>query len=75
MGKYLGPFEVEKVLLPVSYKLKLPEAHPVFHISLLKREKDPNEITPDIMPNPIELLEGGQGAIFEVGSILNKKMW
>ena len=78
MGKFIGPFEVEKVVTPVSYKLKLPahiKAHPVFHISLLRRYQHPNENTPDIMPDPVELLEDGQGAIFVVDKILDRRTY
>ncbi len=37
--KKLGPFEIDKKLGPVTYRLKLPktmEIHPVFHVSLLE---------------------------------------
>ena len=38
--KYFGPFQIEKKLSNLAYKLKLPHSmriHPVFHISLLKK--------------------------------------
>ncbi len=37
--KFLGPFEVQEVMGPVNYRLKLPRTlpiHNVFHVSLLK---------------------------------------
>lgn len=36
--QYIGPFEVEAILNPVSVKPRLPrtlKVHPVFHMSLL----------------------------------------
>lgn len=37
--RYVGPFEVARVVNPVAYKLKLPaslKVHPVFHVSMLQ---------------------------------------
>ena len=37
--RFIGPFQVIKVVSPVAYKLQLPptiNVHPVFHVSLLK---------------------------------------
>jgi hypothetical protein len=42
LPKYIGPFPILAKIGKVAYKLKLPErfrAHPVFHVSLLKRWK------------------------------------
>jgi hypothetical protein len=38
-ARFLGPFDVERVVSPVVYKLKLPDSlkiHPVFHVSMLQ---------------------------------------
>ena len=56
--KWLGPFPVQEVLGPVSYKLELPHdwrMHPVFHASLLK----PFEQAPDYQaPQPVRIRNG-----------------
>jgi len=45
--RWAGPFEVVKVVNPVSYELALPGAlvrmHPVFHVSRLKRFRGPEK--------------------------------
>jgi hypothetical protein len=40
LNRFIGPFEVERVVSKVAYKLKFSEKmkiHPVFHVSLLKK--------------------------------------
>jgi hypothetical protein len=54
---YLGPFRVEKVVNPVTYKLELPTTmriDPVFNVSLLKPSKTCDEFTNRQEPTPIQ---------------------
>ena len=56
-----GPFEIDEVLGPVTYRLKLPETwkiHNVFHAILLRPYTE-NEVHGGNFPRPLpELLEG-----------------
>jgi hypothetical protein len=71
MPKREGPFEIDEVLGPVTYRLKLPESwriHNVFHATLL-RLYIKNEVYGNNYPRPIpELLEGEE--VYEVEMIL-----
>ena len=69
-----GPFEIEEVLGPVTYRLKLPESwkiHNVFHAILLRPYIE-NEIHGGNFPRPIpELLDGEE--VYEVESIIKHR--
>ena len=69
-----GPFEIEEVLGPITYKLKLPKTwkiHNVFHATLLKPYIE-NEIHGNNFPRPPpDLLEGEE--VYEVDSILKHR--
>jgi Chromo (CHRromatin Organisation MOdifier) domain len=72
--KQEGPFEIDKVLGPVTYRLKLPESwriHNVFHATLLQPYIK-NKVYGNNYPRPLpELLEGEE--VYEVETIL--KHW
>ena len=69
-----GPFEIEEVLGPVTYQLKLPESwkiHNTFHATLLRPYIE-NKIYGNNYPQPpAELLEGKE--VYKVETIL--KHW
>jgi len=69
-----GPFEIEEVLGPVTYRLKLPttwKIHNVFHATLLRPYLE-NEIYGNNYPRPLpELLEGEE--VYEVETILKHR--
>src|SRR6266851_2540699 len=56
-----GPFEVEKVMSPVVYRLRLPpqwNIHPVFHASLLTPYVETKEHSKNFMRPPPDMIEG-----------------
>jgi hypothetical protein len=69
-----GPFEINEVLGPVTYRLKLPESwkiHNVFHAALLRPDFE-NEVYGNNYPRPLpELLEGEE--VYEVETILRHR--
>ena len=72
--KHEGPFEIEEVLGPVTYRLKLPATwriHNVFHATLLKPYQE-NEVYGEnfTMPPP-DLVNGEE--VYQVETILKQK--
>ena len=69
-----GPFEIDKVLGSVTYRLKLPETwkiHDVFHAILLQPYTE-NKVHGGNFPRPLpELLEGEE--VYEVESIIKHR--
>jgi hypothetical protein len=69
-----GPFKIDEVLGPVTYRLKLPESwriHNVFHATLLRPYIE-SEVYGNNYPRPLpELLEGKE--VYEVKMILKHR--
>ena len=67
--KQEGPFEIEEVLGPVTYQLKLPESwkiHKVFHATCLHPYKE-NKVYRENYPRP--LLDIKNGEVYEVEQV------
>ena len=59
-ARWVGPFTISRVVLPVSYKVDLPPRwpiHPVFHIDRLKRYVHSEEFLREVEPPPPVLVE------------------
>lgn len=76
-ARYVGPFKVEKVVNPVTYRLKLPASmrvHPVFHVSLLQPwrvdPEHPAHVTAPPRPPPID----EEGNSYRVDRLLDKRV-
>ena len=69
-----GPFEIEEVLGPVAYQLKLPntwKVHNVFHAVLLKPYQE-NEVYGENFPTlPLEIINGEE--VYQVEMILKHR--
>lgn len=76
-ARYMGPFEVERVVNPVTYRLKLPASlkiHPVFHVSLLQPwrvdSEFPGHQSALTRPPPVDPAENR----FKVDRLLDKRV-
>jgi transposase InsO family protein len=72
--KFFGPFEIEKILGPNVFRLKLPKnmkIHPVFHVSLLKPYKLSKIQGREQLPPPPVEVEGEEE--YEVEEIVRVK--
>ena len=71
----MGPYKVQEVRNPVVYELKLPKKlrmHPVFHVSQLKRYKDPSTVEGRVtVPPEPEVIEEHEE--YEVEAIRDKR--
>ena len=59
-ARWVGPFTISRVVLPVAYKVDLPpgwQIHPVFHIDRLKRYVTSEEFLREVEPPPPILVE------------------
>ena len=69
-----GPFEVIKVIGPVTYQLRLPKTwkiHNVFHAMLLRQYKETEVYGANFNKPPPELIEGEE--VYEVENILRHR--
>ena len=69
-SKFIGPFEIEKMVGQNAARLILPQVyarmHPVFHVSLLRKYEARNGYKP--LPPPLEVLE--EDSVYEVEEVL-----
>ena len=59
--RFVGPFEIQRVLNPAAVRLRLPASmnvHPVFHVSRVKPVSHSSLMPPASVPPPPELVEG-----------------
>uniref|UniRef100_A0A0W0G4X8 RNA-directed DNA polymerase n=1 Tax=Moniliophthora roreri TaxID=221103 RepID=A0A0W0G4X8_MONRR len=69
-----GPFVIDKVMGPVTYRLKLPhqwKIHPVFHAALLKPYKETEAHGQNFLEPPPDIVEGHEE--FEIEAIIGHK--
>ena len=75
--KYIGPFDIVRVVSSVAYELKLPanmKIHPVFHASRLRAYKDGSSQFPHRVVNPRpppDILDGEDA--WEVEEVVGKR--
>jgi hypothetical protein len=69
-----GPFEITRVIGPVTYQLKLPKTwkiHNVFHATLLRQYKETEVYGANFPKPPPELIEGEE--VYEVEQIMRHR--
>ena len=69
-----GPFEITKVIGPVTYQLNLPKTwriHNVFHATLLRQYKETEVYGANFLRPPPDLIEGEE--VYEVENILKHR--
>ena len=76
LPRWIGPFEILEQVSPLSYRLKLPphvRAHPIFHISTMKKYYDPDPDDDRKFPQPLPTLIDDQEE-YEVERILDTRI-
>ena len=71
-----GPFEIEEVLRPVTYRLKLPtiwKIHNVFHAILLKPYQENEVYRENFATPPLDIVDGEE--VYQVEMILKHRIW
>ena len=69
-----GPFEITKVIGPVTYQVKIPKTwriHNVFHATLLRQYKETEVYGANFPRPPPELVEGEE--VYDVEKILGHR--
>ena len=69
-----GPFEITKVIGPVTYRLKLPatwKIHPIFHATLLRQYKETDVYGANFPRPPPDVIEGEE--VYKVERILKHR--
>uniref|UniRef100_A0A674P365 Gypsy retrotransposon integrase-like protein 1 n=1 Tax=Takifugu rubripes TaxID=31033 RepID=A0A674P365_TAKRU len=60
--RFVGPFEVDRMVNPAAVRLKLPAAlriHPTFHVSKVKPVAESDLVPPSDPPPPPRIVDGG----------------
>uniref|UniRef100_A0A0W0F8T0 Reverse transcriptase-rnase h-integrase n=1 Tax=Moniliophthora roreri TaxID=221103 RepID=A0A0W0F8T0_MONRR len=74
LPKREGPFVIDKVMGPVTYRLKLPsqwKIHPIFHAGLLRPYKETEAHGRNFLEPPPDIVEGHEE--FEIEAIIGHK--